>query len=135
MPSKSKAQQRIMGMALAAKRGKGHFSDRIHEIAHSMSEKQLRDFAKTKSKNLPEKKGEDWSFIKSVLYFKKQAEELKGGKGDKLKDSYFNKKELAKGVEHEKEHTKNLALAKEIAKDHLSERKDYYTALDKANID
>lgn len=45
-----------MGMALAAKRGKGHFSKKIHDIADSMSEKQLHDFAATKHKGLPEKK-------------------------------------------------------------------------------
>ena len=45
-------------MALAAKRGKGHFSKQVMEAAKSMSEKQLRDFAKTKHKGLPEKKGD-----------------------------------------------------------------------------
>jgi len=58
MPAKSESQQRLVGMALAAKRGKGHFSEKIHEIADSMSEKQLRDFAKTKHKDLPEKKAD-----------------------------------------------------------------------------
>jgi hypothetical protein len=56
MPAESKAQQRLMGMALAAKRGKGEFGDKIKETADSMSEKQLRDFAKTKHGGLPEKK-------------------------------------------------------------------------------
>lgn len=56
MPSRSKAQQRLMGMALAAKRGKGHYSGKVKEVADSMSEEQLHDFAKTKSSNLPEKK-------------------------------------------------------------------------------
>jgi hypothetical protein len=45
-----------MGMALAAKRGKGHFSGKVEEAGKSMSEKQLRDFAKTKHEGLPEKK-------------------------------------------------------------------------------
>jgi hypothetical protein len=56
MPAKSEAQQRFMGMALAAKRSKGHFSDKVEAAAKSMSEKQLRDFAKTKHEGLPEKK-------------------------------------------------------------------------------
>jgi len=56
MPSKSKAQQRLMGMALAAKRGKEHYSGKVKEVAEGMSEQQLHDFAKTKSSDLPEKK-------------------------------------------------------------------------------
>lgn len=66
---------------------------------------------------------------------KNALERLKGGKGDNKYDSSFNKKELAKGVAHEGEHTKVKAVAKEIAKDHLSERKDYYTALDKSGLE
>lgn len=56
MPARSEAQQRLMGMALASKRGKGHYSGKVKELADSMSEKQLRDFAKTKHEGLPEKK-------------------------------------------------------------------------------
>jgi hypothetical protein len=56
MPAKSEAQQRLMGMALSAKRGKGHFSGKVKEVAESMTEKQLHDFAKTKHEGLPEKK-------------------------------------------------------------------------------
>jgi len=66
MPSKSKAQQRLMGMALAAKRGKGHFSGKVQEVADSMSEKQLHDFAKTKSSDLPEKKAFFEGFVKKA---------------------------------------------------------------------
>ena len=55
-----------MGMALAAKRGKGHFSGKVQEVAESMSEKQLHDFAKTKHDGLPEKKAE----IVEALKFK-----------------------------------------------------------------
>ncbi len=58
MPAKSKAQQKAAGMALAAKRGE--LSPRIlrgsaKEMYESMSEKQLRDYAKTKTKKLPKK--------------------------------------------------------------------------------
>jgi hypothetical protein len=48
-----------MGMALAAKRGKSTASAKIRRLADSMTEKQLRDFAKTKRKGLPEKKAQD----------------------------------------------------------------------------
>ena len=40
--------------------------------------------------------------------------------------------ELARGIEVEKEHTDNLAVAREIALDHLAEFPDYYTRLSKA---
>jgi hypothetical protein len=65
---------------------------------------------------------------------KTSSEQLHGGEGDYAKDNEFPKKELAKGVSHESEHTDNRNIAKEIAKDHLKERKDYYTRLAKAKI-
>lgn len=40
--------------------------------------------------------------------------------------------QLAKGIQVEKEHTGDLALAREIALDHLNEFPDYYDRLDKA---
>jgi Protein of unknwon function (DUF3008) len=59
MPAKSKKQQMAAGAALAAKRGKRSKSSlkgASKEMAESMSEKQLKDFAKTKRDKLPEKK-------------------------------------------------------------------------------
>jgi Protein of unknwon function (DUF3008) len=59
MPAKSKKQQMAAGAALAAKRGKRSKSSlrgASKQMATSMSEKQLRDFAKTKRKKLPRKK-------------------------------------------------------------------------------
>ena len=72
--------------------------------------------------------------IVESLKFKLAREILSGGDADKKKDNIFLKKELAKGVAHEKEHTNNPRLAKEIAKDHLIENKNYYTKLEKANL-
>lgn len=40
-------------------------------------------------------------------------------------------KQIAKGVKVEKEHTKSIRQANEIARDHLGERPDYYIRLDK----
>ncbi len=60
MPAKSKKQQMAAGAALSAKRGKRSKSSlkgASKQMAKSMSEKQLRDFAKTKRKKLPAKKG------------------------------------------------------------------------------
>jgi len=62
MPSKSKSQQRLMGQAYALKTGDiktgdldPKYADEIKKLSKSMTKKQLRDFAKTKHKNLPEK--------------------------------------------------------------------------------
>ena len=59
MPAKSKKQQMAAGAALAAKRGeikKSSLKGASKQMANSMTEKQLRDFAKTKRKKLPAKK-------------------------------------------------------------------------------
>jgi uncharacterized protein DUF3008 len=59
MPATSKKQQMAAGAALAAKRGKRSKSSLkgpSRKMAKSMSEKQLRDFSKTKRKKLPRKK-------------------------------------------------------------------------------
>lgn len=59
MPAKSKKQQMAAGAALAAKRGempKSKLRGASKQMAKSMSESELRDFAKTKRKKLPRKK-------------------------------------------------------------------------------
>lgn len=58
MPSVSKKQQQAAGMALSAKRGEispSELKGAAKEMYDSMSEKQLEDFAKTKTNDLPEK--------------------------------------------------------------------------------
>jgi hypothetical protein len=60
MPARSKKQQMAAGAGLAAKRGrrsKSSLKGASKQMVKSMSEKQLRDFAKTKRKKLPTKKG------------------------------------------------------------------------------
>jgi hypothetical protein len=55
----SQAQQKMMGMALAYKRGEmDDASPEVKKMADSMSMKDLEDFAKTKHKGLPVKKEE-----------------------------------------------------------------------------
>lgn len=56
---------------------------------------------------------------------------VKGGLGDNRPDSMFDKKQLEIGIKVEMEHTKDRRIAKEIAKDHLVEFKDYYKELNK----
>ena len=59
----------------------------------------------------------------------KKADLIPHGRADNQPDANFDSEELAKGVKVELEHTDNKDLAKEIAKDHLSEMPDYYTKL------
>lgn len=55
MPAKSKAQQRFMGMVRAYQKGELRTSSKqISDAAHSMSMKDVKDFAATKHEGLPE---------------------------------------------------------------------------------
>ena len=56
----------------------------------------------------------------------KDTEKLHGGAGDYHPDSDFDPEQLENGIKHEMEHTKDRKIAKEIAKDHLSEDPNYY---------
>lgn len=49
----------------------------------------------------------------------KRRDRIPGGLGDHNIDQDFDQKELAKGMEHEMEHTSDPSLAKEITKDHV----------------
>jgi hypothetical protein len=59
---------------------------------------------------------------------------LPGGKGDNLNDADVNPTELRKGIKVELEHIKDPNKAKEIAKDHLAEKPEYYTRLARAGL-
>lgn len=62
MPAKSKAQQKAAGAALSAKRGersKSTLKGASKQMADSMSEKQLKEFASTKRKGKPERVSPD----------------------------------------------------------------------------
>lgn len=64
MPSTSKAQQQLMGMAYALKKGDmdpKDASQEVKDLADSMTLQQLKDFASTKHEGLPDhvKEGED----------------------------------------------------------------------------
>ena len=60
-----------------------------------------------------------------------QKDLLPGGKADNLPDREFSSTLLAEGAEHEREHTDQDQIAKEIAKDHLSEDANYYEKVKK----
>lgn len=57
-------------------------------------------------------------------------DEIPGGRADKMKPSDFNKEALMKGIYVELEHTDDIALAMEIAMDHLTEDPNYYEKLE-----
>lgn len=50
MPSKTPKQRRLMGAALAVKRGESKGFPEAKKVAGSMSEKKLEDFARNKPK-------------------------------------------------------------------------------------
>ena len=56
------------------------------------------------------------------------------GKHNDVPDSEFDPKELALGIKSELEHTNDPSIAKKIAKDHLMEKRNYYTLLLKAGL-
>lgn len=60
---------------------------------------------------------------------KRKHELVKGGLADGKPDSAFNETELKKGINVEMEHTDDPKVAKEIAKDHLTEDTEYYKKL------
>jgi hypothetical protein len=53
--AKSKAQQKFFGVVRAAQKGEGKATGKAGEAAKSMSKKDVKDFASTKHKGLPEK--------------------------------------------------------------------------------
>lgn len=68
---------------------------------------------------------------------KAAADQLSGGAADNVSDTHFDTKKLEQGANHEREHTDDDQIAKEIAKDHLSEDPAYYDkqeALEKLEV-
>lgn len=55
---------------------------------------------------------------------------LHGGEADKTPDTAFSAAALAQGKTHEREHTDDDQIAKEIAKDHLQEDPRYYEKIE-----
>jgi hypothetical protein len=72
MPAVSKAQQRLMGMAYAVKKGdmpKSEASKEVLDLADSMTLQQLKDFASTSHENLPEKNSKELDEYSLGSYF------------------------------------------------------------------
>jgi hypothetical protein len=60
---------------------------------------------------------------------------IQGGKSDGLPDTQFDSEQLGVGISVEMEHTKDINVAKEIAKDHLKSDPEYYRKLAKMDAD
>jgi len=78
----------------------------------------------------------DWKLKQQYLAAKTRetqylSEKLVGGYADGVPDYQFDPGQLYRGIQVEMEHTDDPLLAKEIAKDHLSEDEDYYKKLEK----
>ena len=80
---------------------------------------ELRELATANSVDFETVVNELSDILHSFLYSRKENREYK-----------VDKKELAKGTEHELEHTTSRDIAELIARDHLIEVPNYYTLLD-----
>ena len=82
MPAVSKAQQKFFGMVRAAQKGEmENPSSEVAKAASSMSKSDVKKFAKTKHKGLPEKKGDE-KMKEETKYDRYDAEKKKFAKAD-----------------------------------------------------
>ena len=100
MPSRSKQQQKFMGMAHALKKGEMKPSDaspELKKVAKSMSDKDVKDFASTSHKGLPKKVKQE-ILHKLKEYASKMGTNTFGGGRDKdinesiVTEARYNKK-------------------------------------------
>ena len=128
MPSKSKAQQRFMGMVHALNKGEMDPSDaspEVKKVAKSMTKKDEEDFASTKHKGKPNKVTQEW-LKKAIRELIEQELNLEGtcgyGEDGELGDEPAGphllkiKKESFSELEAEKYDKKLKSAIKNIAK-------------------
>ena len=112
----SSAQKNKVHALLKAYKGKAVPDEHMHTLAENMGV-EVDDL-------------ESYVYGLASKYLSKRAEEvIPGGKAEGKSPSDFNPKALAKGTKVEMEHTKDRALAREIAMDHLAEDPKYYDKL------
>lgn len=96
------------------------------------SEQEIeRLWIKAKEIARKEKRENDYEYIQGILKKELGVTESYVGKHTETPDSEFDPKQLAYGTYIETEHTDDLEIAKNIAKDHLAEDPDYYRNLKK----
>jgi hypothetical protein len=84
--------------------------------------RSFRDYANGIKRN--------WSDVKK----EEMTNKLKGGEADGKDTKDFDPKALKEGAEHEREHTKDKDVAKEIASDHILSDKNYYKKLKESKL-
>ena len=100
--AKSKSQQRFFGMVRATQKGEmGKPSSEVAKAASSMSKSDVKDFAKTKHKGLPEKKvAKEETCGKGEYFCNDRKKCMPIPKGMKVRDDGFLTKEsFEKGVQ------------------------------------
>ena len=104
MPSVSKSQQRLMGMAYAVKSGDMEISDidpayrdKVKSLSDGMTKKDLKKYASTKHDNLPETVDE--AFIGPFVFNDSMSDEELLGMYNGALDGYAN---YAKGMDYSK---------------------------------
>lgn len=114
MPAKSKVQQRLMGMAYSLKKGEmdpKDASQEVKDLAASMSIEDLKDFAETKHKGLPDEIEENVTPANiggmGNLAFPQGGEvgsgDVPAGRGDAKKEQKKKKKEREEYLKNRKE--------------------------------
>lgn len=117
MPSKSKAQQRLFGMAYAAKKNdtpKKDMSPEIRKIVENMNKKQIRDFAKTKTSDLPENVRVIESKGDSEYKLKNKTTILNLKQYNTKVSNYMNNQEFLEYLRNQKEIVKQAFIAADI---------------------
>lgn len=129
----SKAQQKFFGMVRAKQKGEmDDASPEVAKAAKSMSKKDVKDFAKTKHKGLPDKvdevnKAHDTMF--KAAFRKKEAEREKAEREKRLRDKGWVRNDRG-GMSKVKESTE---LA-EFSDAQLQQLKKAYADLEKINV-
>jgi hypothetical protein len=95
-------------------------------MQEGMSKDEAKFYLTQRSKAL-----KDPLHFKLLVYNQPAKDKLIGGLGDYRPDSDFDPVQLAKGIKVEMEHTNDPQVAKEIARDHLTEHSNYYIELEK----
>jgi len=117
---KEKSKQAV-AMAMSSWRKENHIDNKLEKLYLEWAEDRRID-------SLDDGNTLEYNYLTNLIFEKC----LCGiGKHNKIPDSEFDKEQLETGVDIEKEHTDNKEIAKEIAKDHISEIPDYYTRLKK----
>ena len=101
--SESEQQQKLFGLALSVKRGetpRSEVSNEVLKIVDTMSEKKIRDFAKTKHEGLPKKKvaEEKECGCDDEPQMKKRKDEIEDMRGLKTKMNLVKNKLRAMGL-------------------------------------